>query len=114
MAITQFATGSRTTSPAEGSYTAIGTDPQTTAGVYQLFIDVSTMANGDTLYIECAEKCTGTGDTQRVVFEAVLTNAQAETMFVSPSLILLHGWRFALKQTAGSARTLPWSIRSVA
>jgi hypothetical protein len=113
MPISQLASGTRTTvTPPEASYTSLGTDPNTTAGCYQLMVDVSAMANGDVLFIQCMEKCTGSGDTQRQVFEAVLANVQSQAMFATPALMLLNGWSFGLKQTAGSARALPWSIRT--
>jgi hypothetical protein len=114
MPISQLATGSRTTSPVETSYTSLGTDPNTSIGVYQLFLDLSVLANGDTLWIQCMEKCTGSGDTQRQVFENVIANVQTQSMFASPALILMNGWSFGLKQTTGSSRVIPWSIRSVA
>jgi hypothetical protein len=44
----------------------------------------------------------------------MLSNAQDEPVWVSPSLILMHGWQIQLKQTLGTARSFPWSIRKVA
>lgn len=115
MAITQYANGTRTTAPAEGAFTSIGTDPDTTDGIFQLFVDLSAMQAGDTLVIQAVEKATASGDTQRAIFSQTYSGAQTtEPMFVSPTFILLHGWAFQLKQTAGSSRSYLWSIRQVA
>ncbi len=48
-----------------------------------------------------------------VVFGATLSDTQSEPQFVSPSLILLHGWDITLAQTTGTGRAFPWSIRRV-
>lgn len=85
--------------------------PITADGVYQVFLDVSDMVAGDQLQIRVYEKCLSTS-TQRVVYESVLTGAQAD-MWVSPSLILLHGWDVTLDALAGTI-SVSWSIRKVA
>jgi len=87
-------------------------DLQTADGVYQVFLDVSDMTAGDILQIRVYEKVQAAG-TARTVFESVLKNAQAEPIWVSPSLILLHGWDVTLDALAGTI-TVEWSIRKVA
>lgn len=86
--------------------------PITIDGVYQVFLDTSDMVAGDQLQIRIYEKCRS-GDTQRVIYEAILTGTMAST-WVSPSLILLHGWDVTLKTLAGTSITVNWSIRQVA
>lgn len=86
--------------------------PITTDGVYQVFLDVSDMVAGDQLQIRVYEKVRS-GDTQRVVYESILSGAQAD-IWVSPSLILLHGWDVTLDTLAGTSITVNWSIRQVA
>ena len=114
MAISEHATGTRTAgTPPEASFTVLGTTTDTTDGVFQFFIDTAAMARGDTIEIQVLEKVTS-GSTQYLVFEAMLSNAQDEPVWVSPSLILMHGWQIQLKQTLGTARSFPWSIRKVA
>lgn len=117
MAITEHASGTRTAgTPPEGSFTALGTASDTNDGVYQFFIDVSNLAGGatpDTLEIQVLEKVLS-GGTARLVFEAVVYGLQDEPIWVSPSLILMHGWTLQVKQTTGTARTFDWSIRKVA
>jgi hypothetical protein len=84
----------------------------TTDGVYQVFLDTSDMIAGDQLQIRIYEKCRA-ADTQRIIYEGVLTGSMADT-WVSPSLILLHGWDVTLATLAGTSIVVNWSIRQVA
>lgn len=86
-----------------------GPDTDTTAGVFQVFLDVSDMVAGDQLQVRIYEKVRS-GDTQRVVYEAILTGAQAQPIWVSPSLVLMHGWDVTLDALSGTI-TVHWSIR---
>lgn len=117
MAISEYATGTRTAgTPPESSFTALGSATSTDDGVYQVFIDAAALVGGstpDTLEIQVTEKVTS-GGTERLILEAVLVGVQDEPIWVSPSLILIHGWTVQVKQTTGSARSFPWSIRRVA
>ena len=85
--------------------------PITADGVYQVFLDTADMVAGDQLQIRIYEKCRA-ADTQRVIYESVLTGVMSDT-WVSPSLILLHGWDVTLDALAGTI-TVNWSIRKVA
>jgi hypothetical protein len=87
--------------------------PITVDGVYQVFIDVSAMASGDEYLIQIKEKCLSAG-TQRVVYSATLVGAQAAPIWISPSLLLLHGWDITMDKIAGTDRSISWSIRQVA
>ena len=117
MAITEHASGTRTAgTPPEAGFTVLGTTTDTTDGVYQVFIDVSALANAatsDAIEIQILEKAASAG-TQRIIFESYLVGAQDEPIWVSPSFILMHGWQVQMKQTAGTARSFDWSIRKVA
>lgn len=115
MAIAQLYSGTKLVDSTEWSCTTdtAGPDADTTDGVFQAFLDVSDMIAGDQLQIRVYEKCRS-GDTQRIVYQAILTGAQSEPIWVSPSLILLHGWDFTLDCLAGTSITVLWSIRSVA
>ncbi len=114
MAIAQLYSGTKAVDTTEWSLTTdtAGPDADTTDGVFQVFLDLSDMIAGDQLQIRVYEKCRS-GDTQRVVYEAILTGAQAQPMWVSPSLILMHGWDVTLDALAGTITVL-WSIRQVA
>ena len=85
--------------------------PITADGVYQVFLDTSDMVAADELRIRIYEKCRS-ADTQRIIYESFLNGTMADT-WVSPSLILLHGWDVTLTALAGTI-TVNWSIRQVA
>lgn len=110
MPITQHASGSQTTTIGT-EHTLNPTTPETSLGAYQLWLDPFAMAGGDTLEIRVKERARG-ADTQRLVFLATLFGPQAE-MFVTPVLVLMHGWDMTIRQTTGSGRAYPWSIRRV-
>lgn len=116
MAITQAFTGSATITTTEYSCPANTTyssgSPQTSAGIYQVFLDTSDMVAGDQLQIRIYEKCRS-GDTQRVIYESILTGTMAST-WVSPSLVLINGWDVTLDTLAGTTIVVNWSIRKVA
>lgn len=82
----------------------------TTAGCYQLFVDgVANMAKNDEFKIRIYEKVHASG-TMRVVFSAVLSDAQSE-VFCTPSLLLLNGWQMTIVKVAGTDRAFDASIR---
>ena len=114
MAISEAFAGTEAVGATEHSCTTdtAGPDAETSDGVFQAFFDVSDMVDTDILQIRCYEKVQSSG-TQRIVYEAILRNAQAEPVFVTPSLILMHGWDFTLDALAGTI-TVEWSIRKVA
>ena len=114
MAITELYTGTEAISTTEWSLTTdtAGPDADTTDGVFQVFLDVSDMVAGDELQIRLYEKCRS-GDTQRILMQATLVGAQPEPLWVSPTLILMHGWDVTLDAIAGTITVL-WSIRQVA
>lgn len=83
-------------------------------GVYQLWVDgVGVMAKGDEFIIKIYEKVEATGGTKRVVFVATLSDAQSE-LFVTPMLVLMHGWDMTLMKVAGTDRAFDASIRKIA
>jgi hypothetical protein len=114
MAIAELYSGTEAVSTTEHSLTTdtAGPDVDTTDGVFQVFLDVSDMVSGDQLQIRIYEKVRA-ADTQRVVYQSFLTGAQAEPIWVSPSLVLMHGWDVTLDAIAGTI-TVTWSIRQVA
>jgi hypothetical protein len=86
--------------------------PITVDGVYQVFLDTAAVAFGDKFLIQILEKVTSAG-TQRVIYESTVSGVMSST-WVSPSLILLHGWDVQLTKLTGTDRSISWSIRSVA
>ena len=109
--------------PYDGTQTAvIGTEhvlnttsPETADGIYQLWINCAAMAFGDVTEIRIKEKVVAAG-TQVTIETAILSNAPStdSAVWVSMSLLLGHGWDMTIKQTAGTGRAYPYSIRKVA
>lgn len=114
MAIAELYTGTEAVSSTEWSCTTdtAGPDVDTTDGVFQVFLDVTDMVNTDILQIRIYEKVQSAGS-QLLVCESILRDAQAEPVWVSPTLILMHGWDVTLLAVAGTI-TVNWSIRQVA
>lgn len=121
MAIAEFTSGTRAmdttewsmadTSTANGEAFSTAT-PLTDDGVYQLFLDLNDMVAGDELQLRVYEKCRS-GDTQRIIYQCNLIGAQSPPTWVSPSLILMHGWDMTADVIAGTNITVLWSIRRV-
>jgi len=115
MPLTEPFAGSATISTTEWSLTTntAGPDVETSDGVFQVFLDVNAMASGDEFQIKVYEKVQSAG-TQRLVYQSNLVGPQGNPVWVSPSLILLHGWDVTLLKIAGTDRTIAWSIRKAA
>lgn len=114
MAITEAFANSATIGTTEFSCPNNSTTltPQTDDGVYQACFDTAAIALGDQFQFRVYEKVRSAG-TQRVIYEQILTGAEATTL-VFPTLILLHGWDVTMKKLAGTDRAVEWSIRKVA
>lgn len=114
MAIAQLYSGTKAVDTTEWSLTTdtAGPDADTTDGIFQAFLDVSDMIAGDELQIRIYEKARS-GDTQRIVYQSTLVGVQTNPIWVSPSLILMHGWDITCDAIAGTITVL-WSIRQVA
>lgn len=108
-------TGTETVGTTEHSLTTdtAGPDADTTAGVFQPFLDMSTIAAGDTFRLSVYEKCRS-GDTQRLIYSAEFTGAQATPLWAGPSLLLGIGWDMTLTKIAGTDRAINWRISQVA
>lgn len=115
MAIAELINGIETVTTTEWSMatdTSYDTgDAQTTDGIFQFWVEVAAMASTDQYRIRIYEKVRSAG-TQRVVYDSVLTGAQPGP-WVSPSLILMHGWDATILKVAGTDRSIEWSIRQV-
>jgi hypothetical protein len=82
-------------------------------GVYQLWVDASTMAKGDEFIVKLYETVEGTGGTKRVFFQQTISDVQSE-IFVTPTFILINGWDMTITKVAGTDRAFDASIRKVA
>lgn len=111
-----FAEGSETVSTTEHSLTTdtAGPDVDTTDGIFQAFLDLSALAAGDTFAFKVYETVATTAGTQRLVYSAEFTGAQAQPIWASPTLVLGVGWDMSLDKTAGTDRAIVWRIAQVA
>lgn len=115
MAIAELHTSTATISVSEISLvngsTALASS--TADGVYQVFLDMSALATGDEFVVAVKEKATAAG-AQGVIYKSTLAGVLGSPIWVSPSLILMHGWDVTLVKIAGTDRSISWSIRRVA
>jgi len=114
MAISELATGTKAVAGTEWSVindsSAIATNA--TDGIYQLWLDLSDMVEGDQLTIALYEKVRS-GDTQRKAQRWTQTGVQADPNWFSPSVLLMHGFDWTLLAVSGTITVL-WSLRSIA
>lgn len=99
---------------ASGSLTANGTEQQlatgTTAGTYELVVDRSNMADGDTLVLNIYDQVTSSSSL--VLARSVsFNNAQTEIVTKSIPFTCTHQYKVTLQQTAGTNRVWPWELR---
>lgn len=85
---------------------------QSTKGAYQLFLDLSALANGDEYRIRVYDSV-ASGGTVRIAMEWTIAHAQSEPIYVTPTLLLFWGWDFSIIKLAGTDRTIAWSIRAI-
>lgn len=82
-------------------------------GVYQLWVDdQGNMTKAEEYAIRIYEKVEETGGTKKLVFKATLKGVQSE-IFVSPMLILMHGWDMTITKIAGTDRAFDANIRRI-
>lgn len=115
MAITELYSVTETVSTTEWSFTtdSSGPDADTTDGVFQLLLDVSALAAGDWFRVKLYEKVSS-GGTQRLVEQWEIVGLQAKPGWISPSVILMHGWDWTVTKVAGTDRSITGSVRQVA
>ncbi len=108
-------TGTETVGSTEHSLTTdtAGPDADTTPGVFQPFLDLGAVAAGDAFRLRVYEKCR-TGDTQKLVYSAEFSGAQASPLWAGPSLMLGIGWDMTLTKLGGTDRAVNWRISQVA
>ena len=109
MAITSIANGSTLlTLSSEATLTT-----QTTSGVYQLVVDLSGMASGDTIKVRVKTKYASLG-TLRVALEDTYTDAQTSVPNkYSVPITVDTEIACAVEQTAGTGKTIYWSLLKV-
>ena len=115
MTISVAYTGSPTVSTTEWSLpsASITLSDLAVSGIFQLFLDLSTLTATESYKLQIKESAVSAG-TQRLLQDVVFSGAQAEPIYVSESLILMHKWDMTLTKLAGTDRVIPFSIRQVA
>lgn len=117
MALTEAYAGSFSVSTTELSLVSGTSTLQevAVAGVYQVLLDLSAMANGDVFEVRVYEKVQSSS-TKRVVSVFVFADAQGADNAIAalPPLHLMHGWDITIDRTAGADRTIEYSIRRAA
>jgi hypothetical protein len=86
----------------------LGTD-----GIFQLFFDAAAMTATESYKLRIYERALAASP-QRLIEEVVLSGVQGEALYVTPALLLMHGWTFTLQKLQGTDRSFSWSIRQVA
>lgn len=99
-----------------GSQTAvIGTehvlDSPTTNATYIFTVDTVNMALGDLLELRVYDMVDGTN--LRQIWKGAFQHIQINIGKVSPPIAVTAGGKFTLKQTAGTGRVFPWSVRRI-
>lgn len=115
MAITEAFAVTETVGATEHSFVTdtAGPDEETSDGVFQGFFDLNALAAGDEFEFRVLEKAQSAG-TQRVIHSARFIGAQGNPIYVTPALVLMHGWDMTWKKIAGTDRSIEGSIRKVA
>lgn len=90
-----------------------GPDADTTPGHYQLFLDLTNLADGDALDMKVYDKIVSGGSQMQIGPTENIVGAQSSKGWYSKVYPLIHGWDFTLKLTTANARTIVWSIREV-
>lgn len=99
-----------------GSQTAtIGTEhtlsTPTTSATYVLSVDCVNFVNGDLVELRCYDMVDGVN--YRQMWKGTYQHAQINNAKVSPPIAVTTQAKFTLKQTAGTGRVFPWSVRRI-
>jgi len=115
MAISQPYSGTFTVSTTELSLISGTSTLQSnaTAGIYEVMIDLNALASGDSFTLSFKEMTKPAG-TQHVIDAVVFAGAQANPVYVAPSMLLINGWDVTLIKNQGTDRAIDYSIRQVA
>lgn len=111
MAIGTHTDGTFSPGATSTSWTAL-VNTATDDRIIQVVFDAAALAAGDVVEVRITEKALS-GGTARVAWIATAANALSEPLIVSPSMIVLHGWSVEARQTTGTVRSFPWSVRAV-
>ena len=83
-----------------------------TPGVYVFSVDMTNLANGETLDIRVKTNIRSV-DAQVVEFQASYSHAQAEPGVKTPPVVVADDATFSIRQTGGTGRAFPWATLSL-
>lgn len=112
MGLLEHAAGSRTFDSTEWSLVEdeVGPVSQTDPGVYQLWLDLSALQQGDIYRVRGYEKVEADG-TRRLYLEQLMVGPPVDPVQVLPPALLMHGWDLTLAKLDGGNREIAWSVR---
>lgn len=87
----------------------------TTAGVFQLAVDLAAMTDGSTedrVTIRVYGKARSS-DTERLMEQWEFTGSQAKPLFRTNPEISPHHYKVTLRQDQGTGRAFPWAVYTV-
>jgi hypothetical protein len=101
---------------ASGSQTAVintehSLDTPTTSATYVFSVDTVNLALGDLVELRCYDMVDGVN--YRQMWKGSFQHPQINNAKVSPPLAVTTQAKFTLKQTAGTGRVFPWSVRRI-
>lgn len=82
-----------------------------TVATYVLSVDTVNMVNGDLVELRCYDMVDGSN--YRQMWKGTYQHVQINNAKVSPPIAVTTQAKFTLKQTAGTGRAFPWSIRRI-
>lgn len=92
---------------------AVGTEHElatsTTTGIFVLVVDTNNLAAGDALTLKIKTMAIGSGAT-RLAYTLTFADLQSEPVKYSVPVPSNNSITVTLTQTAGTARTFPWSL----
>lgn len=83
----------------------------TTVATYVLSVDTVNLVNGDLVELRCYDMVDGTN--YRQIWKGTYQHAQINNGKISPPIAVTTQAKFTLKQTAGTGRAFPWSVRRI-
>lgn len=84
----------------------------TSAKTYVLTVDLSNLANGDTVELRVKKKVL-TGGTEKQIYLGTYSHAQLHAVVDSIPVRSEYSVSFTLKQTAGTGRNFDWAVLSL-
>lgn len=84
----------------------------TTAGNYELNVDLAAMAVGDVVVVRAKKKVLSTGTT-RTYLVGVYANTQSSPVAVTPPITCVNELVLTVEHTAGTSISVPWEVRAL-